>query len=73
MIFRWKDVKAFLDNTKGYGLIFELEKIGTDKNKEKIHRELEEKFRYLGVKITPRKIFEKKFEYYSVHWRKILK
>lgn len=73
MVFNWGGIKVFLDDTRGYGLIIELEKIGTLKNKEKIHKYLVERLRYLGVKITPREIFEKKFKYYKNNWRKILK
>jgi len=72
-IYKWKDIKVLLDDTNGYGLILELEKIGTPKNKGKIHKELENKLKYLGVKITPKKVFEKKFKYYKNNWKKILK
>jgi len=70
-IYKWRGAKVFLDDTKGYGLIIELEKIGTAKNKEKIHKDLENKLKYLGVKITPKEVFEKKFKYYKKNWRKI--
>lgn len=72
-IYKWGDLKVFLDNTKGYGLIVELEKIGTIKNKEKIHKFLEEKIKSLRIEITPKSIFEKKFKYYKNNWKKILK
>ena len=64
----------FLDNTKGYGKIIELEKIGTEKNKEKIYNDLKAKLLTLGIKkITPKKEFDKKFKYYKNNWQKILK
>jgi predicted adenylyl cyclase CyaB len=72
-IYQWGDAKLFLDNTKGYGFIIELEKIGNLKEKEKIHKELENKLKSLGIKITPKNIFDEKFEYYKKNWRKILK
>ena len=71
IIFKLGNIKVLLDNTKGYGLILELEKIGTAK--EKVHKYLEQKIKSLGIKITPRKVFEKKFKYYKNNWRKILK
>lgn len=71
-IYKMGDLKVFLDDTKGYGLIVELEKIGTIENKEKIHKLLEEKMKSLGIAVTPKRIFEKKFKYYKNNWRKIL-
>jgi len=73
MVFESGGIKILLDDTKGYGLILELEKIGTAKEKEKIHKYLEQKIKSLGIKITSRKVFEKKFKYYKNNWRKILK
>lgn len=72
-IYHWKGTKLFLDDTKGYGYIIELEKIGGTEEKEKIHKELENKLKSLGIKITPKNIFNEKFEYYKKNWRKILK
>jgi len=72
-IYDWQGVKVFLDDTKGYGKIIELEKIGKEDEERKIHEKLKEKLKSLGVKITPRKVFEKKFKYYKNNWRKILK
>lgn len=71
-VYKWGNSKVFLDDTLGYGLILELEKIGNSRDKEKIHKLLEQKIKSLGVKITPRKVFEKKFKYYKNNWRKIL-
>lgn len=71
-IYQWGDTKLFLDNTKGYGFIIELEKIGSLKNKAKIHQELENKLKSLGIKITSKKVFEEKFKYYKRNWRQIL-
>lgn len=73
IVFQWSDIKVFLDDTKGYGLIIELEKIGTARNKKRIHKELENKLRNLGIRITSKKIFEEKFKYYKNNWQKILK
>lgn len=72
-IYKWEDTKVFLDDTKGYGYIIELEKIGKLREKERIHKELENKLKSLGIKITPKKVFNQKFNYYKNNWRKILK
>jgi len=72
-IYKWEDTKVFLDDTKGYGYIIELEKIGKLREKERIHKELENKLKSLGIKITPKKVFEEKFKYYKRNWRKIIK
>jgi len=73
-VYDWRGIKVFLDDTKGYGRIIELEEIGTEKNKEKIYNNLKTKLIALGIKkITPKKDFDKKFNYYKNNWRKILK
>lgn len=71
-VYRWKGTKVFLDDTKGYGFIIELEKIGKVGEERKIHQQLENKLKSLGIKITPKQIFDKKFEYYKCNWQKIL-
>lgn len=73
-IYNWEGVKVFLDNTKGYERIIELEKIGTEKDKRKIYNDLKAKLLTLGIeKITSKEEFDKKFQYYKNNWRKILK
>jgi predicted adenylyl cyclase CyaB len=72
-IYKWGGVKLFLDDTKGYGLIIELEKLGKVKEKGIVHRDLESKLKSLGIKITPKSEFNKRFKYYKNNWRKILK
>jgi predicted adenylyl cyclase CyaB len=72
LVFKLGGMKILLDDTKGYGLILELEKIGTVRDKGKTHKDLEQKIKSFGIKITPRKVFEKKFKYYKNNWRKIL-
>lgn len=72
-VYKWRGVKVFLDDTKGYGLIIELEKIGNERNKEKIHKELESKLKSFGIKITPKSEFDIKFKYYKNNWKKTLK
>jgi len=71
-VYDWKGTKVFLDDTRGYGKIIELEKFGKVGEEGIIHKQLEERLKSLGIKITPKKVFEKKFKYYKNNWRKIL-
>jgi len=72
-IYQWGNLKVFVDNTKGYGFIIELEKTGRRGERGKIHKYLKNKLKSLGIKITPKKIFDEKFKYYKNNWQKILK
>ncbi len=73
MIFDWKGTKVFLDDTKGYGKIIELEKITDEKNKEEAFLDLKSKLLILGIKkITPKKIFDQKFRDYLKNWKKLI-
>lgn len=70
----WGGIKVFLDNTKGYGMIIELEKFGDKRNKKKVYNFLKTKLLTLGIKeITPKEEFDRKFNYYKKNWKKILK
>jgi len=71
--FLWKGTRVCLDWTRGYGYIIELEKMTTEKNKEKVYRDLLQKLRELNIKLTPKEIFDKKFSYYKNNWRKLIK
>ena len=69
----WNGTKVFLDDTKGYGKIIELEKIVNEKSKERAFSDLKEKLLILGIKkITPKKVFDKKFKDYFKNWKKLI-
>ena len=70
--FKWEDVIVCLDYTKGYGYIIELEKITSNKNKEKTFKKLEEKLKSLNIKITSKEEFQKKFNYYKKNWKNLI-
>ena len=72
-IYQLSSIKVFLDDTKGYGLIIELEKFSDRGDQKNVYNQLKKKLKDLGVKITPKSIFDKKFNYYKKNWRKILK
>jgi len=69
--FQWQDITVCLDFTKGYGYIIELEKMTSEENKEKDYESLKEKLKSLGVNITSREEFDKKFAYYKENWKSL--
>ena len=71
-IYRWKGLRLLLGDTKGYGYIVELEKFGKVGKRKTIYKNLENKLKSLGIRITPKGEFSKKFEYYKKNWQKIL-
>jgi predicted adenylyl cyclase CyaB len=71
-IFSWKNVKIMLDNTKGYGYIIELEKMGDLESKDEILKDLKRKMEILGIKETSKEDFDKKFKYYKNNWKKLI-
>ncbi len=72
--FLWKDgVKVCLDDTQGYGYIIELEKMTTVEKSQETHQMLVREMEKLGIEITPKEEFQKKFEYYKKNWEKLIK
>lgn len=70
--YKWKDYSVALDFTKGYGYIFEIEKLCSEKDKGSIVAKIKSEFEKLGVKITPREVFEEKYNYYKKNWKKLV-
>lgn len=70
--FDWEGTTVCLDFTKGYGYIIELEKMCSDQDKEKEFEKLKEKLESLKVKITPKKEFDQKFQYYKKNWKSLI-
>ncbi len=71
--FQWDNITACLDFTKGYGYIIELEKMSSAKNKEKEFEKLKQKLKSLGIKITSKEEFNKKFIHYKENWQDLIK
>ncbi len=69
--FRWQGIDVAVDFTKGYGYIIELEKMAGEENKEKTLEMLKQKMKVLGIQLTPKEEFDKKFQYYKENWRKL--
>lgn len=78
--FAWQGIKAMLDDTKGYGQILELEQVLESREGEVVEvgveREtlhfLHEKLAQLGLKATPREIFDERYNYYIAHWQELV-
>lgn len=73
MIFKKGDVKLLLDDTKGYGKIFEIEKI-VEPGKEKFaHKEIKGILESYGIKITEKEKLDQAYEYYKNNWQTLIK
>jgi len=62
-----------MDYTKGYGYIIEIEKVCSEKEKDKTLELLKEKMQELKIPLTPKEEFNKKYEYYKKNWRRLIK
>ncbi|MBN1792145.1 hypothetical protein JW826_00455 [Candidatus Woesearchaeota archaeon] len=69
--FSWKGMTACLDCTQGYGHIIELEEMTSESEKEIVHEKLERELKKLGVDLTPREEFEKRYKEYKKNWREL--
>jgi predicted adenylyl cyclase CyaB len=69
--FQWDDIVVCLDYTKGYGYIIELEKMSSKEEKEKVIQYLKEKLKSLNINVTPKEVFQKKFQNYKENWREL--
>lgn len=68
---RW-DIDVSLDDTTGYGYILELE-ILCEKDKQEANiAYLKTKFAELGIVITPKEVFQEKYDWYKENWRQII-
>ncbi len=70
--FEWGGIKVCIDYTNGYGYIIELEKLGSEEDKETILEELKEKLKELNIPLTPKEEFEERYNYYKENWRRLI-
>lgn len=70
--FFWDKIKVSMDYTKGYGYIIELERFAFEKDKKEVYDVLLKKMKELEVKVTPKSVFDKKFNYYKNNWKKLI-
>lgn len=68
----WGEFSVCLDKTKGYGFIIEIEKLCSEKEKDYYEKLIREKFKELGVKITPKSELDEKFHYYEKNWKALI-
>lgn len=70
--FRWDGITVTVDYTKGYGYILELEKMADEFTKNSVLEFLKRKMNFLGIEITPKEEFDKKYEFYKNHWQELV-
>ncbi|MEN9626450.1 MAG: hypothetical protein RL557_778 [archaeon] len=70
--FNWNGIKISLDITQGYGNIIELEKMTTEEEKEGTIQLLKETLKELKIPLTAKEEFNKKFIFYTEHWRELI-
>ncbi len=71
-IFKWNDVKVYIDFTRGYGYIIEFEKFCDEEDKKKIYEDLVRRLESLGLPLTTKQEFTNRFDYYVKNWRKLV-
>ncbi len=62
--YNWLGTKVCLDDTEGYGRILELESLVAKGEEEKALKDLNQKIRELGVEVTPKSVFDAKYQEY---------
>ena len=70
--FLWEGITVCIDDTMGYGMIIELEKMSTKADKEVVAAKLKEKLASLNITLTPKEEFEKRFKQYREHWKELV-
>ncbi|MBT3408171.1 hypothetical protein HOK68_04960 [Candidatus Woesearchaeota archaeon] len=71
--FEWQNITIQVGHSLGYGYILELEKLCKEEEKEKTLNLLKEKILNLNIEITPKEIFEEKYNYYKNNWKELTK
>ncbi|MBI2096894.1 MAG: hypothetical protein HYT40_01935 [Candidatus Sungbacteria bacterium] len=64
---------ATLDDTRGYGKIFELEVMTDAKHQGEAHKKLRQRFSDLGIQPKSRKDMERAYRYYQRNWKKLIR
>lgn len=71
--FTWQGIGVYLDYTKGYGYILELEKITSEHHKDEALQTLKEKLKILNIPLTPKEEFNNKYEFYKKNWETLIR
>ena len=72
LTFKWDDIEVMLDYTRGYAYIIELEKMSVEKDKEETLNYLKTKMQEIGISLTSKEKFDKKFKYYKENWKQLV-
>lgn len=72
LAFKWDDIDVALDYTKGYGHIIELEKMSSEEEKGATLEHLKAKMKEIGIFLTPKEEFDKKYQHYKEHWKELV-
>lgn len=70
--FTWKKINVYLDKNRGYGLILELEKKASEFKIQETLKELKQALEELGIDLTAKEIFEKRYKDYKKNWRELV-
>jgi len=69
----WEGFNVCLDYTKGYGYIIEIEKLCGEADKDFCEKSIKSQFSKLGIKLTAKEEFGKKFQHYENNWKELTK
>lgn len=72
-VWSFRGLKAYLDNTRGYGMIFELEAVVAPKDKDVAYQSMLGILKDLKIKPTPKEKIQKHYQYYLRNWKKLLR
>lgn len=72
MQFARDGIEVSLDDTQWYGMILELEILTNEEGQSSTLQRLQEKFKELGIAITPKEEFQKKYEVYKKDRRSLI-
>ena len=68
----WRGITVTLDDSKGYGKIFELEKMVRPRDKGGVHQGLLNKFRSLGIQPMSHKEMDRRYRSYLKNWKRLI-
>ncbi len=70
-LFNWNGITVSIDDTKGYGMIIELEIISNDEDKERDLARLRDAMSELGIEPTSKEEFDRRLGEYKTKWRSL--
>ncbi len=72
-VYLWRGFKSFLDKSRGYGCMLELEKICNKNNQEVSYNKMLQALKTIDLEPTDKQKLNKKFNNYLRNWKKLLK